>query len=187
MTSSNPTSPKQLQTQPVQPYKYPTQPHAIPNDDPNPTVTKHMPDPVIPVPTPPPRRLPRFSAPHVIPPKTVHFVAHTELLRHNWAHAVLHPTTGKVQTYEQLNNDPATKPIWSLAMCKELGRLAQGYKQYTEGTNTVFFLNKHAIQNIPKDCTITYACIVADYRPQKQDPNHVQITAGGNLINYPGD
>ena len=26
-----------------------------------------------------------------------------------------------------------------------------------------------------------------DYRPQKDDPNRVRLTAGGNLINYPGE
>ena len=31
-----------------------------------------------------------------------------------------------------------------------------------------------------------YANIVVDYRPQKEDPNRVRITAGGNLIDYPG-
>ena len=26
-----------------------------------------------------------------------------------------------------------------------------------------------------------------DYKPQKDDPNRVRITAGGNLITYPGE
>jgi hypothetical protein len=30
----------------------------------------------------------------------------------------------------------------------------------------------------------TYANIVLDYRPQKDDPNRIRITAGGNLIQY---
>ena len=32
---------------------------------------------------------------------------------------------------------------------------------------------------------MTYARIVIDHRPQKEDPNQVRITVGGNLINYP--
>ena len=28
----------------------------------------------------------------------------------------------------------------------------------------------------------TYARVVVDFRPQKEDPNRVRITAGGNLI-----
>jgi hypothetical protein len=30
-----------------------------------------------------------------------------------------------------------------------------------------------------------YACIVIDHQPLKDDPNHVCITVGGNIINYP--
>eukprot|EP00804_Cyclotella_cryptica_P001979 CCRYP_007399-RA/>CCRYP_007399-RA protein AED:0.38 eAED:0.38 QI:0/0/0/1/0/0/2/0/385 len=41
--------------------------------------------------------------------------------------------------------------------------------------------------DIPHDGTVTYARIVVDYRPQKEDPNCVHITVGGNLINYPGE
>ena len=33
----------------------------------------------------------------------------------------------------------------------------------------------------------TYARIVVDFRPQKEDSNRVRITAGGNLIQYAGD
>ena len=40
---------------------------------------------------------------------------------------------------------------------------------------------------IPNDRVITYYNIVVDYRPQKDDQNHVRITAGGNLIIYPGE
>jgi hypothetical protein len=43
------------------------------------------------------------------------------------------------------------------------------------------------IKKIPQDRTVTYARIVVDYRPQKDDPNRVRITVGGNLINYPGE
>ena len=42
------------------------------------------------------------------------------------------------------------------------------------------------IRNIPKDQTVTYARMVVDYCPQKPDSNQVRITAGGNLIKYPG-
>ena len=43
------------------------------------------------------------------------------------------------------------------------------------------------IKLIPKDRTVTYGRVVVDYRPQKKDPNRVRITAGGNLIQYPGE
>ena len=68
----------------------------------------------------------------------------------------------------------------------ELGRLANGYED-TKGTNTFKFMSLDEIHNIPGDRTVTYARIVVDYRPQKKDPNRVRITAGGNLIDYPGE
>ena len=71
-------------------------------------------------------------------------------------------------------------------MCKELGRLAQGFGS-TEGTDTIRFMTINEIKEIPRDKTVTYARIVVDYRPQKADPNRVRITVGGNLINYPGE
>ena len=43
------------------------------------------------------------------------------------------------------------------------------------------------IQKIPPDRTVTYARIVIDYRPQKDDPNRLRITMGGNLIDYPDE
>jgi hypothetical protein len=100
---------------------------------------------------------------------------------------VVHPVTNETITkYEKLANDPLMKVIWQKAMCKELGRLAQGYGD-KEGTNTIFFMTIEEIKRIPKDRTVTYARIVVDYRPQKDDPNRVRITVGGNLIDYPGE
>ena len=69
-------------------------------------------------------------------------------------------------------------------MCKELGRLAQGYDT-TAGTDTIQFMTHTQIKHIPSDRTVTYARIVVDYRPHKSDPNRVRITAGGNLIHCP--
>ena len=40
---------------------------------------------------------------------------------------------------------------------------------------------------IPNNRVVTYTNIVVNYRPQKDDPNCVRITAGGNLIIYPGE
>jgi hypothetical protein len=70
-------------------------------------------------------------------------------------------------------------------MSKELHRLAQEKEGITVGTNTIFFLFHDKIRRIPKDRTVIYACIVIDHWPQKDDPNHVHITIGGNFIDYP--
>eukprot|EP00804_Cyclotella_cryptica_P003418 CCRYP_018558-RA/>CCRYP_018558-RA protein AED:0.36 eAED:0.21 QI:0/0/0/1/1/0.83/6/0/1396 len=84
----------------------------------------------------------------------------------HFANPVVHPTSGKTL----------------------LGALAQGdNKTGAAGTNTIFFLDHTDILNIPSDRTITYARVVVDYRRQKEDPNQVRITVGGNLIDYPGE
>ena len=43
------------------------------------------------------------------------------------------------------------------------------------------------IKNIPADRVVTYARVVVDFRPQKEDPDCVRITAEGNLIAYPDE
>ena len=104
---------------------------------------------------------------------------------HEVANGVVHPTTKEIITkYQKLIDEPLLCDVWMRAMYKELGRLAQGYKD-TKGTNTIKFISLNKICRIPRDRTVTYACIVVDYREQKLDPNRVRITVGGNLIEYP--
>ena len=72
-------------------------------------------------------------------------------------------------------------------MCKELGRLSQGFEGLVEGANTVFFVDRQQIREIPKEKTVTYARIVFDYLPQKANPRRVHVTVGVHLLNVPGD
>ena len=83
---------------------------------------------------------------------------------------------------------PNTQALWTTAFGKEWGNLTQGdNKTRTKCTDSLIVLNHEEIKNITTDRTVTYANIVVDYRPQKEDPNHVRITTGGNLISYPGE
>ena len=51
------------------------------------------------------------------------------------ANGVVHPTTGDTITkYKARIKDPILKEIWEEVMCRELGRLVQGYKD-VEGTS----------------------------------------------------
>jgi hypothetical protein len=85
-------------------------------------------------------------------------------------------------------NDPATMEIWQTAFGKDFGGMAQGdNKTGQKGTNTIFVMTHEEILLIPADRTITYARVVVDFRPQKADPHRICITAGRNLINYPGE
>ena len=103
--------------------------------------------------------------------------------------AVIHPITGETITkYKKIAADPVTQAIWTTAFGKEWVNLTQGDKKTrTKGTDSLIVLNHEEIRNIPTDRTVTYANLVVDYRPQKEYPNRVRITAGGNLINYPGE
>ena len=54
-------------------------------------------------------------------------------------------------------------------MCKESGRLTQGYKS-TAGTDTVIFLSKKGIENIPSECVVTNARTVLITAPKRMTP-----------------
>jgi hypothetical protein len=85
-------------------------------------------------------------------------------------------------------NDPATAEVWMAVFGRDFGGMSQGdNKMGQKGTSAMFVMLPSNVPNIPKDRVITYARVVVDHRPQKADPNRIQITAGGNLINYPGE
>ena len=103
-----------------------------------------------------------------------------------YCYDVVHPVTKETITrYRKLNKDPLLKDLWIKAMSKELHHLTQGCPGVTKGTNSIFYLSHADICKISQDRTVTYARIVIDHQPQKEDPNHVRITVGGNLIDYP--
>ena len=59
-------------------------------------------------------------------------------------------------------------------------------KGLVEGTNTIFFINKHEVpQEQFKYCT--YGSIVCDYRKGKDEPNQTRLTVRGDRINHPDD
>jgi hypothetical protein len=83
-------------------------------------------------------------------------------------------------------HDPATTEIWQTAFGKDFGGMVQGdEKTGQQGTNSIFVMTHNEIKNIPCTQTITYARIVVDFCPQKDDLYCIRITAGGNLITYP--
>ena len=103
----------------------------------------------------------------------------------------MHPVTGVTITqYRKLANDPVTSDIWKEhAFGKEFGCMAQGdNRSDTKGKNCIFVMTHDKIAQMrAKGKKPTYARVVVDFRPQKEDPNRVRITAGGNLIKYVGE
>ena len=91
---------------------------------------------------------------------------------------------GKKQSLDMLLANPETKPIWASGVENELGRLAQGFEDRVQGTNTIFFVQKH---EIPKDRKISYANFVCNYRPLKSEPYRVRLTVGGDKLEYPDE
>jgi hypothetical protein len=52
-----------------------------------------------------------------------------------------------------------------------------------KGMNSMRFITK---QQVPKGKIVTYARFVADIRPQKDEPNRMRLTAGGDRLPYDG-
>jgi hypothetical protein len=95
----------------------------------------------------------------------------------NYAHfasPMVHPTTGKtITSYKRLMNNPKTAKIWQTAFGKDFGGVTQGdNKTSQKGTNSIFVMTHEEIATAKKEGnTWTYARIVIDYRPQKEDSN----------------
>jgi hypothetical protein len=53
-------------------------------------------------------------------------------------------------------------------------------------TDAMFVMTPANIPNIPTHQTVTYAIVLVNIFPEKEDPNQIWFTASGNLINYPG-
>ena len=82
---------------------------------------------------------------------------------------------------------PDPNQVRIIARGKDWGNLAQGDEKKPAGTDSLFVMTHKEIHNITKDWTVTYVRMVVDYRPQKPDPKRFCITAGGDLIKYPGE
>ena len=104
---------------------------------------------------------------------------------------VVHPLPGVTITqYRKLANDPVTSDIWKEhEFGKEFGRMSQGdNRSGTKVKNCILFMTYDKIAQMrEKGKKPTYARVVVVFCPQKEDPNRVRITVGGNLIKYAGE
>ncbi len=89
---------------------------------------------------------------------------------------------------KKMMHDPATAEVWQIAFGKVFGGMAQECnKTGQKGTNVMFIMMHDEIAHSLKAKNFfTYANPVIDYRPQKDNPHQICITARGNLINYNG-
>ncbi len=108
----------------------------------------------------------------------------------HYANPMVHLVTGcTISSYKKLMHNPATAKVWQTAFGKDFGGMAQGCnKTGQKGTNTKFVMAHNEIRHaLAAKKFFTYANPVMDYRPQKDDPHCIRITAGGNLIDYDGN
>ena len=78
--------------------------------------------------------------------------------------------------YRHLARGP-DKAIWIKILANDLGHLVQGVgARMPTGTNTLYFCHQ---SQIPPDCKVTYAKLVATLRPQKEEEHPVCVTIGG--------
>ncbi len=96
----------------------------------------------------------------------------------HYANPMVHPITGEtISSYKKLMNNPTTAEVWRTAFGKGCNKMGQ------KGTNVMFVMTKAEIASaLAAGKKITYANPVVDHRPQKEDPNRIQITDEGNLI-----
>jgi hypothetical protein len=79
--------------------------------------------------------------------------------------------------------DPRLQPLWTRGFGNECGRLFQGIRDIP-GTDTCFFID---LKTTPNDRKITYGKIVCAYKPHKKEKERVQLTIGGDRLDYSGD
>jgi hypothetical protein len=105
----------------------------------------------------------------------------------HFACPMVHPVTGEtISSYKRLMNDPAMAETWQTVFDKDFGGMLQGdNKTGQKGMNAMSVMSQDKIQHVlDTGHKFTYGNPVVAYRPQKEDPHCIQITAGGNLITY---
>ncbi len=124
-----------------------------------------------------------FTPSRLLPPVVLDAPSHRE----HFCSPMVHPITGEtISSYKKLMHDLATAETWQTAFGKDFGGMMQGDdKTGQKGTNAVLVMSRKEIRRAHElKKKFTYGNPVADYRPQKDDPHRIRITAGGNLITY---
>ncbi len=99
--------------------------------------------------------------------------------------AVLNKDTGELMEMRQLLHNPKYSNLWGKSYTKELGCLAQGIPG-TKGTDTIVFIKYNKIP-LDQRRNVTYGKTVVRYWPEKDNPNQMRLTVGGNRIVCPFD
>ena len=87
-------------------------------------------------------------------------------------------------TLRALLKDPNTTKIWFRSASNEFGRLMDGNKFGTTGTQTMTMVKP---SDISQDKAITYASMVCDYHPLKTEPYRCRLVVRGDKLPYASD
>ena len=71
--------------------------------------------------------------------------------------------------------------IWKTSISNELDHLLEGIPGRVSGTKAVHWIYKN---EVPQNKRVTYANMVHDYRPLKTEKYWVQLTIGGDKLDY---
>ena len=100
-------------------------------------------------------------------------------LKHQVSH--IYSDTGRKMSVDALlAKDP---DVWAPSVSNEIGRLAQGIRNVA-GNDAMVFIHKH---EVPHNKKVTYANMVCDVRPKKDDVYRTRLTVGGDKLDYDGD
>jgi hypothetical protein len=108
----------------------------------------------------------------------------------HFTNPMVHPVMGKtILINKQLMNNPAMAEVWQMVFGKDFGGMAQGdNKTRYKETSVLFVMTHNQIAHaLAAKILFNFVKPIVDYRPQKDDPNQICITAMGNLINYNGE
>ncbi len=110
----------------------------------------------------------------------------------NYAHyasPMIHPTTGEtITSYKRLRNNPKTAEIWQTAFGKDFGGMVQGAGGQQNGPERhKLYICDGTWWNRKSKEKQKNIYVHKNRRPQKEDPNRIWITVGGNLIKYKGE
>jgi hypothetical protein len=94
--------------------------------------------------------------------------------------------TGKLLEMRHLLVNPKYKELWGKSYTTELGRLAQGIPGISKDTDTIVFITRDEIP-FTRLKDVTYGRVCINYCPEKDDPNRMRLTIGGNRVNFPRD
>ena len=161
------------QTQPLS-----TNIQIVPPDSPK-TIITSLPTPV-PLPRVEPalpRVIPRAPFPKIWAPAPTHIWQPNLVVNH------IFDDRGRKQSIDDLIKGP-TKDTWLKSTANELGRLANGIPNRVRGTDCIVFIHK---SQVPPGKKVTYANMVCDYRPLKDEPYRVRLTVGGDKLDYFGE